>query len=112
MTLETLKITDFRCLEAVEVELDQRYNLIFGANASGKTSLLEAIAYLGRGRSFRGANTNEVIRHGSTEFLLQGKVMVAGRSIPIGIRNSRKGPELRVAGENVYSAAALAEAAL
>jgi len=109
LTLETLKITDFRCLEAVEVELDHRYNLIYGANASGKTSLLEAIAYLGRGRSFRGANTNEVIRHGRTEFLLQGKVIVAGRSIPMGIRNSRKGPELRVDGENVQSAAALAE---
>ena len=36
------RATDFRCLEKVELELGPRFNLISGANASGKTSFLEA----------------------------------------------------------------------
>jgi len=44
LPLESFKATDFRCLEAVELEFDPAYNLVYGANASGKTSLLEAVA--------------------------------------------------------------------
>ena len=53
--LRLFRATNFRCLESAELEFGERFNLIHGANASGKTSLLEALAYLGRGKSFRGA---------------------------------------------------------
>ena len=46
------------------------YNLIYGPNAAGKTSVLEALAYLGRGKSFRGAGTPELIRHGTNSSCL------------------------------------------
>ena len=110
MSLEHLKTTDFRCLAAVELAADAHYNLIYGANASGKTSVLEAIAYLGRGKSFRGASTQELVMHGSTEFLLQGKASSEARSINIGVRNGRAGLEIRLDGEKAAGAAALAEA--
>lgn len=110
MSLKQLKTTDFRCLQAAELEADPHYNLIYGANASGKTSVLEAIAYLGRGKSFRGASTQDLVRHGSTEFVLQGKVSSEARSIQIGVRNGRAGLEVRLDGENAPGAAALAEA--
>ena len=66
---------DFRCLKSVEIKLDPRFNLIFGQNASGKTSLLEAIAYLGRGRSYRGAPTEALVRSSAKEFLVFGKTV-------------------------------------
>jgi DNA replication and repair protein RecF len=53
MALRRLQVTDFRCLQAVDLPLDPEFTLISGANASGKTSVLEAIYMLGRGRSFR-----------------------------------------------------------
>ena len=49
MVIRSLKASRFRCLAEAELEFDPRYNLIHGQNASGKTSLLEALAYLGRG---------------------------------------------------------------
>ena len=85
-------------------------NLIFGANASGKTSILEAVGYLGRGRSFRGANTRDLVRHGSDEFLVVGKANTGTRTVSIGVRNSRSGLEVHADGEKRSSAAALAEA--
>ena len=72
--IRLFRATNFRCLEYAELELGPRFNLITGANASGKTSLLEALAYLGRGKSFRGASTANLTRHGEDEFVLFGEV--------------------------------------
>ena len=62
MSLERLGIEDFRCIERAELEFDPRCNLISGQNASGKTSLLEAIFFLGRGRSFRTNRSDTLVR--------------------------------------------------
>jgi DNA replication and repair protein RecF len=109
LPLTRFTCTDFRCLETAALELDERFNLIVGPNASGKTSLLEGMSYLGRGRSFRGATTQNLIRHGSREFVLFGKARLAGRDLPIGVRNSRAGLEMQVDGARAQSAASLAE---
>ena len=109
MALKTLKCTDFRCLASAELLFSPANNLIYGPNASGKTSILEAIAYLGRGRSFRGASTRELIRHGADEFVLFGKADTGARDVALGVRNSRAGIEVRADGEKRSSAAALAE---
>ena len=45
--------------------MDPGVNLIVGSNAQGKTNLLEAIGYLGSGRSFRAQKTGEMLRFGS-----------------------------------------------
>jgi DNA replication and repair protein RecF len=95
-------------MRKVALDLDPRYNLIFGANASGKTSLLEALSYLGRGKSFRGAATSDLILHGEKEFVLFGRVDVDGRSASVGARNGSDGLEIRVDGESDGGAAALA----
>lgn len=110
MPLESFKATDFRCLAAVDLELDPGYNLVYGANASGKTSLLEAFAYLGRGKSFRGAGTQNVVRHGTREFVLFGRVRSGGLLRSVGVRNGPDGLEISVDGSPVGGSAALAEA--
>ena len=103
------RATNFRCLAAVELQFGPRFNLISGANASGKTSLLEALAYLGRGKSFRGATTTNLVRHGESDFVLFGEVERGGGKTGVGVRNSRDGLELRIAGDSVQGSAALAE---
>jgi DNA replication and repair protein RecF len=102
--------SNFRCLEHAELDLAPDFNLVYGANASGKTSLLEALAYLGRGKSFRGAPTEHLVRHGERSFVLFGEVESAGRRQRLGVRNGRDGLEVRVDGESGVGAAALAEA--
>ena len=108
MSLDALVIEDFRCVARAELELDSRCNLISGANASGKTSLLEAIFVLGRGRSFRTARTEILIRNGAEAFTLAGKVAGAGRVRPLGMRVGREGIEARVSGRPVNGLAELA----
>ena len=108
MALQAFKATDFRCLEAVELEADPGFNLIYGDNASGKTSLLEAIAYLGRGKSFRGAPTQDLIRYGETEFVLFGEVQGDDRRWTLGAKNGPAGLEVSADGDHGGGAASLA----
>jgi DNA replication and repair protein RecF len=107
--IRLFRATNFRCLEYAELEFGPRFNLITGANASGKTSLLEALAYLGRGKSFRGASTANLTRHGQEEFVLFGELERDQGAIKVGVRNGRDGLVARVAGETASGAAALAE---
>jgi DNA replication and repair protein RecF len=101
---------NFRCLENIELDADPQYNLIYGRNASGKTSVLEAIAYLGRGKSFRGAATADLVRHGEQEFLLFGRTMDGDRQAKVGVRNGQEGLEMRIDGDSAGGIAALAAA--
>lgn len=110
MSLSSFQCTDFRCLESVALEFSPSHNLVFGANASGKTSILEAIAYLGRARSFRGAGTRELVRHGAEELVVFGKADTGNRQVALGIRNGKQGLEVHADGEKSRSAAPLAEA--
>lgn len=100
MPLERFRAEQFRCLSSAELELETDYNLIHGANASGKTSLLEAMAYLGRGRSFRGAPVSNLVRHGQKRFALFGLIARDGARIKLGVGNSSDGLEIRIDGED------------
>jgi len=108
MSLQGLALRDFRCIESAELELDGRCNLISGENASGKTSLLEAIFFLGRGRSFRTARSEALIRKGCRELQVTGRVFRGGRAGPVGVRFGREGIEARALGERIGSRAELA----
>lgn len=110
MSINSFKASGFRCLSEVSLELDPKYNLIHGANASGKTSLLEALAYLGRGKSFRGASATSLIQHGNTEFVLFGRVRSLVREVSLGVCNARGKLEIRIDGESGRGLADLAEA--
>jgi DNA replication and repair protein RecF len=68
-----LMVEDLRCVQRAELRLDSRRNLIWGSNGSGKTSLLEAIFLLGRGRSFRTRNSERLIRHGQSRLIVFGR---------------------------------------
>jgi len=86
MTITTLSINDFRNIEKVELTFSEDINLICGSNGSGKTSILEAIYFLGRGKSFRTQKNNLLIELAKPNFILFGKTV---NNFKVGIRKSR-----------------------
>ena len=80
MELRELKLRNFRNYEELALEFDPAVNLIVGQNAQGKTNLLEAVAYLGSGRSFRAQKTGEMIRFGADFADIEGNVFSQERA--------------------------------
>ena len=70
MYLQKLNVHAFRNLEKLTFQAHTRFNLIYGQNGSGKTSLLEAIYFLSLGRSFRSTQLATIIQHQSKGFEL------------------------------------------
>jgi DNA replication and repair protein RecF len=106
--LRRVQVTDFRCLQSVALELDPRFTLISGPNASGKTSLLEALYVLGRGRSFRTRRLEHLIRQGAEQFIVFGEVDSSDRRVPLGVEGSPTGIRAKIASAKVASLAELA----
>ena len=74
MRLDKLTLRDFRNYERLSLQFAPGVNLIVGNNAQGKTNLLEAVSYLGSGKSFRAYKTGEMIRFGADFADLEGSV--------------------------------------
>lgn len=60
--MEKLALHHFRNYKILTLTLDRNLNVFFGANAQGKTNLLEAIVFVASGRSFRTKRETELIR--------------------------------------------------
>jgi len=107
MSLSILTIDNLRCITHAELDLHPAQNLIWGENGSGKTSLLEAMYLLGRGRSFRTRNSERLVRLGERELTVVGRV--GARTL--GIQVARGAPTLgKVGGTYVTSLAELSQA--
>lgn len=63
MSLTKLNIHNVRSINHLQLQPHPRFNIISGANGSGKTSILEAIYLLSNGRSFRTRETNPLITY-------------------------------------------------
>ena len=79
MRLEALTLYDFRNYARLEASFVPGVNLILGENAQGKTNLLEAVAYLSTGRSFRTARPQELVRFGADFADLNAAFFSTGR---------------------------------
>jgi len=100
----------FRCLGQVEFCPDAAVNLIFGANGAGKTSVLEALFYLGRGRSFRSSQVSSLIQTDAEDFTVFGKIQDGETRYRLGIQVGRGGSEVHINGQSGGNLADLVEA--
>ena len=65
MQLNKLTLSGWRNYNALDFTASPGVNLIVGDNAQGKTNLLEAIVYLGSGKSFRTQKSSELVKFGA-----------------------------------------------
>ena len=63
MIVKNLTLRNFRNYDYAKVDFDPKLNVIVGDNAAGKTNLVEAIYFLSLARSFRTAETSELIKN-------------------------------------------------
>lgn len=68
MRITHLELNDFRNIAQLSIDPGEGVNIIYGANAQGKTNLLEAIWLCSGNKSFRGAREREMTRFGEKVF--------------------------------------------
>ncbi|MCE1253670.1 MAG: DNA replication/repair protein RecF [Anaerolineae bacterium] len=61
MHLTHISLTDFRSFSRLDMDVPRRILLLVGANAQGKTSLLEAIYYMATFTSFHAQNDRQLV---------------------------------------------------
>ena len=105
MSLNYLEVTQFRNLQQAILEPVAGLNLITGANAAGKTSLLESLFYLGYGRSFRSSQTRDLISYGHDFFRLVSR-LDSGHTV--GFQKSTREQQIRINQQTVHRMADLA----
>jgi len=112
MFLQKLSIHGVRNIRHAELNLSPRANLFFGMNGSGKTSVLESIHLLSRGRSFRSRHLKDLISRGQQDCTVFGSVKDSARntSTSIGVRRDLNSKFVfKVDGELVNSASRLSQ---
>ncbi len=73
MSVAKLVTHNFRNLEGGTINFHPELNFFIGDNGSGKSSLLEALFFLGHGKSFRTSKTDVLACHEKTNFVVSVK---------------------------------------
>jgi len=79
--LTQLDLVNVRNYATLEFRPPPGLNVLVGANAQGKSNLLEAIGLLGTGKSFRTAREGELIRDGYASASLSGEARLRAGSV-------------------------------
>ena len=88
-----LWLTDFRCFHEVDLTLAPGLTVLRGDNGQGKTTVLEAVGWVARARSFRGVADALLVRRDAAQAIVRAEVTT-------GSRTQLFEAEIRVAGRN------------
>lgn len=108
MHITRLELSQLRNLSSVSILPAPGLNILEGRNASGKTSLLEAIHMLCMARSFRSLRTSQVVQHGHASLTVFAQLQDSQLQHRLGLqRFTDNRLELRLDGQPLRSRAEL-----
>lgn len=111
MGLTQLFVQNLRIIRDAEIRPCGGLNIFYGDNAAGKTSLLEAIDILSRGRSFRSRQLDSLLTKGASRLLICAEICDSSGIVSrLGIEKSKNSTTLRFRGANVKAISILAAA--
>jgi len=110
MRVNSLDISNLRNLASIRIEPDPCLNYFTGDNGAGKTSVLEALAVLSKGRSFRSGQISSLIGPEQPYFQVVGKIeSQTGKQHRLGMERSADQWSARHNGEAVSQLSDLTE---
>jgi len=91
MHLTWLELSDFRAYDALAFEPEPGMNILVGANGAGKTSVLEAVGYLGMMKSFRSVPDVALVRDGTRAAVIRAGVAGGATELTVEIELPHEG---------------------
>ena len=107
MFLEKLSLRKLRNINEATLQLNRRTNVIIGENAAGKTTILESIDILSRGKSFRTNKTENLVQKGEEAFYVGA--MLGENQKKLEIEKSKNRTKIMVNGKEEKKQSILAE---
>lgn len=96
--LKSLIINNFRLFSAKSFNFSEKMNIIVGENATGKTSLLEAINILGVTKSFRTHEDKEILKRNEPFYFVKGSFICGDEETNVVISYTNKGKKITLNG--------------
>ncbi|MCY8024144.1 DNA replication/repair protein RecF [Bacillus sonorensis] len=96
MYIQNLTLSSYRNYERLDLQFENKVNVIIGENAQGKTNLMEAIYVLAMAKSHRTSNDKELIRWDEDYAKIEGRVIKKNGPVPIQLVISKKGKKGKV----------------
>ncbi len=109
--VKRLLVNNIRNINNAEIDDLAAVNIFYGANGSGKTTILEAVHILGLGRSFRSSQMRPVIQYQQSQCTVFAQLEGQnGQHLPIGVTRKRNGEYvIKMAGQTISAVSQLAE---
>lgn len=108
--IEEIALTNFRCFSETKITFSAGINLLTGTNGSGKTSIIEALYLLGRGRSFRSNFLSDMIYRGKESSIVFMKGQSSELPFRIGCEIHKSSLVIRVDNQPVKKRSLLLDA--
>ncbi len=109
MIVRKLKLNNFRNYLDAEIEFDEKLNIIYGKNGSGKTNLVEAIYYLNLTRPLRDVSNLDLIRNHLGKARIDAECDRGGTTTSITCEISSEGKKVLINGKRVDQISTLAK---
>lgn len=110
MPLVSLDLINFRSFEKASLQLHPNRNLIFGGNAAGKSSLLEAIYFLSTCKSSRASSQEKLIRSGTEYLHVKGIISGPTQATSLSVHYGQGKKQLQIDGDLTAKIGQLAKA--
>lgn len=102
MRVKSLSINNLRNISSTQIDLNPCLNCFVGDNGAGKTSILEGLSVLSKGRSFRSGQISSLIGPENNSFQVIGKTeSQGGNTHQLGMERDANGWSARLDGEDV-----------
>src|SRR4051794_22544055 len=95
MFIKQLQLRNYRNYEQLEIQFENKVNVILGENAHGKTNMMESIYVLAMAKSHRTSNDKDLIRWDQEYAKIEGRVQKSNGSLPMELIISKKGKKAK-----------------
>ncbi len=107
--LSEITIMNVRNIEAATFEFSAKFNIFYGENGSGKTSIIESIYLLATAKSFRSSQIRKIINEKNQSLTVFGRIYRINEITKLGVEKTFHLNNIRINDKTIKSVSALAE---
>ncbi len=93
--IKNIEFYNFRNFRNFKTSFDEKLNILFGDNGSGKTNILEGISLIAKGKGIRNSNIINLIKKNEDNFLIKNNLEIQKNDYNIEIFTEKKNEKFK-----------------